>query len=188
MIKKLLFWQPKKNFYQQIIGLKHGQFILLFSNYIIWVYLFFISFLLIRFDKNLFWQILIATILSEVIEKYLKIKNFWRRPAFSQDTHVPQGLIKSWYLKGSFPSGHTIKAVFFLLFVITTSVYSPILFIFITSLLILFRVVIGFHYPIDVFGGIIIGTLIWWLSTFIIMPPVINHLIELVFNFVFFIK
>jgi undecaprenyl-diphosphatase len=64
----------------------------------------------------------------------------------------------------SFPSGHTLHAVIFSL---VATAYYPMLgwvvFPF-TVLVALSRLVLGLHYPTDVFAGIAIGALISWAS------------------------
>jgi membrane-associated phospholipid phosphatase len=183
-----LFWQPKTDylcwFQKNVLGKK----ILIFLNYIIWVFFFYLSYLLIKSETNVFYQILFATIFAEIIERFLKNKIFWRRPMFDRKEKTPFGLVDSWYKTGSFPSGHTIKAVFFLLFILQYGVFSPILFVLLVIPLLIFRIFIGFHYPIDMFGGIIIGFFAWLLSAFIIFPQALTNLVKIIFNFIFFIN
>jgi membrane-associated phospholipid phosphatase len=54
--------------------------------------------------------------------------------------------------------------------------------------LLLFRVLAGFHYPIDVIGGILIGTLLWLITHQLIFPLFLVETVRTIFNFVFFIK
>lgn len=187
-VKKILFWQPEKDwlrwFEQSCVGRK----CLIFLNYIIWFFFFYISYLLIKKDANIFWQILIATLIAEIFERFLKSKIYWRRPLFNRKDKTPSGLVDRWYKTGSFPSGHTIKALYFLLFIIQYPVFSVPLFLLIVIPLLLFRIIIGFHYPIDMIGGIIIGCLIWLLSMWIVFPLFLTEIIRIIFNFVFFIQ
>ncbi|MFZ2152425.1 MAG: phosphatase PAP2 family protein, partial [Microgenomates group bacterium] len=148
----LLFWQPQKNYYQIIASSVFGKFLLISSNYITWIFLIYPSYLLVKFDSNIFWQLLFATVLGEIIEKVVKLKKYWKRPTFAKSIDVPYGLIKSWYLTGSFPSGHTIKATFFLLLLLHYQLFF-LAFILVIVPLLYFRVLIGFHYPIDIIGG-----------------------------------
>jgi undecaprenyl-diphosphatase len=188
-IKKFLFWQPKKDLFKKISQSKYGNQFLVIINYIIWVFFFFISYLLIKQDINIFWQLFFATIISEVVEKILKTKSFWKRPLHLNHNVLPNGLLKSWYKKGSFPSGHAIKAVFFLIFILHTSVLiSPILFLIIVTPLVLARIFLGLHYPIDVLGGIIIGSIIGYLIVQIQFPIFMTNFITPIFNFIFFIN
>ncbi|OGL53252.1 hypothetical protein A3K55_02060 [Candidatus Shapirobacteria bacterium RBG_13_44_7] len=187
MLKKLLFWQPKKDYYHFLSNHSLGKNLLVSTNYLIWVFLFYVSYLLIKNQTNIFWQLLIATIASEVIEKILKLKDYWKRPAFTNGNQVARGLIKAWYTKGSFPSGHTIKAVFFLLFILQYPVISLPFFLLVIIPLLAIRVLIGFHYPIDVLGGIVFGIVIWFFARLISAPLWLNQITTSIFNLVFFI-
>jgi len=185
--KSFLFWQPKKDWLRWLEKSLFGKKCLIFLNYIIWIFFFYISYLLIKKDTNIFWQIFTATIVAEVFERFLKSKIYWRRPLFNRKDKTPPGLVDSWYRTGSFPSGHTIKTVFFLLFIIFSGAFSTPLFLVITIPLLTFRVLVGFHYPIDILGGIIFGILIWVVTKNIVFPDALNNIIQTIFNFVFFI-
>lgn len=184
--KSLLFWQPKNDWLLWFEKTLIRKRILIIFNYIIWFFFFYISYLLIKKDTNIFWQIFLATVFAEIFERFLKSKIYWRRPLFKKKDTLPPGLVDKWYETGSFPSGHTIKAIYFLLFVIQYQVFSIPLFLSIVSPLLLFRVLIGFHYPIDILGGVITGVIIWLLSKGIVFPDFLNHFIQIIFNFVFF--
>jgi membrane-associated phospholipid phosphatase len=188
LCKSILFWQPKKDYLRQLEATILGKKILIFLNYIIWVFFFFISYLLIKSNTNIFWQILFATIIAEVVERFVKSKVYWRRPLFNRKDKTPVGLVDSWYKTGSFPSGHTIKAIYFLLFIIQYQVFPPSIFLTVVLPLLAFRIIIGFHYPIDMIGGFIIGCLIWLSSKWIILPLFLTQIIQNIFNFVFLIK
>lgn len=177
-MKKFFFWQPRV--YPSL-----PPQVLVISNYLIWLFLFYISFILIKANTNIFWQILVATILSEFIEKLLKIKNLWQRPIVNKKGNIPNGLIKNWYTNGSFPSGHAMKAVFFLLFIIQYGGFSTGNYLLIVVPLVVFRVFIGFHYPLDVIGGIFFGFFCWLISHVIIAPSFLNNFIRVIFNYVF---
>lgn len=184
---KLLFWQPHHDLLRALLSLNNGKYILIFINYIIWIFLFYISFLIINRDINTFWQLLIAVVITEIVERYVKKKVYWQRPLFSRKDKTPPGLIDKWYKTGSFPSGHTIKAVYYLFFVIQYQIFSPLNYIAITIPLLLFRVLMGFHYPIDIIGGSIIGLLGWLITKNIMFPDFANHFIQPIFNFIFLI-
>jgi len=77
---------------------------------------------------------------------------------------------------------------YLLLFIIQYSVFPVPFYLAIILPLLSFRVIIGFHYPIDMVGGAITGCLIWLLSKWIIFPAFLVGIIKSVFNFVFFIK
>ena len=183
-----LFWQPKFDFLKALNRTRFGKYSVIFLNYAIWLFLFYISFLLIRFQTNIFWQILIATVTGELIEKYGKSHALWRRPLYERNDKTPTGLVDRWYKTGSFPSGHTIKAVFFFLFILQYHVFSPSLYLGITLPLLFFRILIGFHYPIDMLGGCLMGVIIWFATRQIVFPSLLTQIIRDIFNFVFLIK
>lgn len=186
--KGFLFWQPKTDYLVWFQENCFGKKILIILNYIIWLFFFYLSFLLIKHDTNIFWQILFATIVAEIIERFVKSKVSWRRPMFERKDKTPFGLVDSWYKTGSFPSGHTIKAIYFFLFIIQYGVFSPIAFVCIVIPLLIFRIVVGFHYPIDMLGGLLIGFLVWASSFQIVLPQLLTNIVKTIFNFVFFIK
>jgi membrane-associated phospholipid phosphatase len=182
------FWQPKFDYlrwFQKDLLRKKTLIIL---NYIIWVFFFYLSFLLIKHDTNIFWQILFATIIAEIVERFVKGKVSWGRPMFKHKDKTPVGLVDSWYKTGSFPSGHTIKAIYFFLFLLQYGIFSPILFLCLIIPLLLFRVLVSFHYPIDMFGGILIGSIVWLSSKSIVLPQNLTNIVQTIFNFVFLIK
>ena len=187
-LKSFLFWQPKKDWLNWMEQTLFRKKCVIFLNYIIWFFLFYISYLLIKKDTGIFWQILIATLVAEVFERFLKSKIYWRRPFFNRKDKTPLGLVDRWYKTGSFPSGHTIKTTYFLLFIIQYSVFPIPIFLLIVIPLLFFRVIIGFHYPVDMFGGFITGCLVWGLSKWIVFPIFLTEIIKIIFNFVFFIK
>lgn len=188
-MKKIFFWQPKEDVLRFFLSFKLGKYILIFLNYIIWIFLFFISYLLIRHQINIFWQILFSIIIGEIIERIGKKKMLWRRPLYLRKDKTPPGLVDRWYKTGSFPSGHTIKAVCFLLFLLQyPNVFNPTIYLLITTPLLFFRILIGFHYPIDMIGGIFFGFFVWFVSKGIVVSEYLNNFIRIIFNFVFFIK
>ncbi len=183
-----LFWQPQKDYLKAFDHSVFGEIGLIIFNYSIWVFFFVVSYFLIRYDINFFGRLFLVTLIAEIIERYLKKQKIWIRPMFLHRSTTPNGLVNSWYYSGSFPSGHTIKMIYFLLFVISTQVIPTPLFLIITIPLLTFRVLAGFHYPIDIIGGVIIGLLLWFLSKDIIPPQSLNNFIQPIFNFIFFIK
>jgi undecaprenyl-diphosphatase len=91
---------------------------------------------------------------------YKILKNKINRPR-------PYKINQSIYLGGkildqfSFPSGHTLHAVIFsLILIFYFPFFSEILLIF-TLLIALSRVILGMHYPSDVFVGGLIGYIIF---------------------------
>jgi len=196
-MKNIFFWQSRSDLFKKLNSSKLGQNLIVVLNYLIWVFLFFISFLLIKKDINTFWQILLATILAEFIEKFLKNKIYWKRPMYQKQApaqspaggqmKLPKGLVQSWYDTGSFPSGHTIKTIYFFLFSLQYKIFNPFLYLFITIPLIFFRILVGFHYPIDILGGLIIGPAIWFLTHQINFPIFLLNLTQIIFNKLFII-
>lgn len=185
-LKKTLFWQSKKDF---LVVFDHdfwGEIALIFLNYSIWIFFFFVSYRLISVDINFFIRLFIATIIAEFIEKYLKKKCLWIRPMFHRRKVAPKGLVNNWYHSGSFPSGHTMKATYFFLFILFATVIPIPVFLIITVPLLFFRVLVGFHYPIDMLGGIAFGIILWFLTKSLFLPDFLTQIIKTVFNFVFF--
>lgn len=158
----ILFWQPQFDLIKIINKFKYHTALMVFLNYFIWLFFVYISFLLVFKDINIFWQLFVCTLLGEIIEKYGKAHTLWKRPFFSHHQHVPQGLVESWYETGSFPSGHTLKATYFFLFVLEYGIFSPYIFLSIVIPLLVFRILVGFHYPLDMLGGSLIGFLLWF--------------------------
>jgi len=181
----IFFWQPQHDYLRLCSRHRFGKILIIILNYIIWIFFFYISYLLIRHDFCIFWQLLLATILGEIVERWLKKKILWRRPMFNRHDGTPLGLVDSWYRTGSFPSGHALKTAFFFFLVLQTGVFSPLLFLLITSSLLLFRILMGFHYFADIVGGFIMGFFIW-LAVSRLHPytPLDPFLIKL-FNFIF---
>lgn len=186
---KFLFWQPKIDWFKKISQKKYGNFYLVFFNYILWVFLFYVSYRLIKQNTNLFWQLLLATILSEIIEKFLKKQILWSRPLHLRDNCIPKGMIKSCYQHGSFPSGHSIKIAFFFIFLLQNPNCFPLIpYIIVTLILASSRVILGLHYFIDLIGGFIIGSIIGLLIGQVSFPSFLINFIKPIFNFIFFIK
>ena len=158
----LLFWQPRFDFLRYLEKTPLGELSVIILNYSIWFFLFLVAYFLIKDQTNVFWQLLAATITGEIIEKIGKSHRLWRRPLFQRHDATPVGIVDRWYKTGSFPSGHTIKAVFFFLFVLQYHFAASPIFLAVAVPLLLFRILIGFHYPIDMIGGLIFGFLIWF--------------------------
>lgn len=186
--KSFLFWQPRADYLRILTVSQFGRPILIFLNYVIWLFFLYLSYLLIKHNFQIFWQLFFATIFAEIIERMIKKKIFWRRPMFLRHDVTPPGLVDKWYQTGAFPSGHTIKAMIFFLFLLGNPVFSLPLFVLICSSLLFFRVFIGFHYPIDLLGGVIIGFIIWLPSHLIMITSPINKLLQMIFNTIFFLN
>lgn len=182
MLKNLLFWQSNFDYLGFLQKYYIGRLLFVPLNYIIWIFFAYLSFLLVRYQSNIFAQLFFATLLSELIEKLLKSKQFWSRPMFIRHHSTPKGLVDKWYKTGSFPSGHTTKATFFYLLVVQYSIFSPYVFLAIVIPLIIFRILVGFHYPIDILGGLLIGGIIWLMVKDLAFPQVFNELVASFFN------
>jgi len=183
---KFLFWQPKTDWFKTISQKKHGNLFLVFFNYFLWFFLFYISYCLIKSNTNIFWQLFLATVLSEIIEKFLKKQILWRRPLHLRNNCIPDGMIKSCYKHGSFPSGHSIKIAFFFIFLLQNPSCFPLLPYSILTLLLAFsRVILGLHYPIDLLGGFIIGGILGLSVGQLNFPLVLIEFIRPIFNFIF---
>lgn len=181
-LKSILFWQPRQSLFKILCRTSFGTKILIILNYLIWLILFFVSYLLIKSDANIFWQLLLATLFAEIIERFSKAFLFWSRPISKYKHNLPKGLVKSWYDTGSFPSGHTSKAFFFLLFLHQYQLFDINIFLIVTIPLLLFRVAVGFHYPIDILGGLFVGYISWLISKEIIFPPFLVDFIKNIFD------
>ena len=186
---KFLFWQPTVDWFKAISQKKYGNFFLVFFNYFLWFFLFCVSYRLIKLNTNLFWQLFLATILSEIIEKILKRQVLWRRPLHLRHNCIPGGMIKSCYRHGSFPSGHSIKIAFFFVFLLQNpGSFSLLPYSVITLFLAFSRVALGLHYPVDLLGGFIIGGILGMSIGQINFPLFLIEFIRPIFNFIFFIK
>jgi len=186
--KSLLFWQSKTDYLRLLSSSKLGHLILIILNYAIWLFFFYLSYLLIKYKFSFFWLLFLGTLLAEIIERIIKKKNFWCRPMFLRHDHTPYGLVDKWYCSGAFPSGHTIKATIFLLFLISFPVFPLWLFFLIVIPLLWFRVLVGFHYPADILGGIAIGFFVWFIISFPNITTPLDPYLQSIFNTVFLIN
>ncbi len=183
-----LFWQPNTDYLRLLSSSNFGRKILIFLNYAIWLFFFYLSFLLVKHNFSFFWLLFLATLLAEIIERFVKKKKFWCRPMFLRHDCTPSGLVDKWYRSGAFPSGHTIKATFFLLFLIFTPVFPLWLFFLIVIPLLWFRVLVGFHYPADILGGIAMGLFIWFTVSSLSISTPLDPYLHYIFNTIFLIN
>jgi len=182
VLKNILFWQPKKDYLRFLINYSFGHQLILIINYSLWPFLFLVCYILIKTDFNVFWQIATATILTEIFEKISKKSFFWKRPLYAKKDSLPTGLHKAWYTGGSFPSGHCTRAIYFLLLITQYGHFSPILYIAFILPLLVFRVIIGFHYPIDMLGGVVVGFVAWLATHNLVFPDILVNLIKNIFT------
>ena len=109
-------------------------------------------------------HLLVMAVTTSLLYRYLK--KWTKRPRpFTNDNriHVWTAPLDEF----SFPSGHTLHAVSFTL---VTLAYYPMLAAVLVPLAIsiaLSRVVLGLHYPSDVFAATVIGSVLAWGSFFI---------------------
>ena len=109
-------------------------------------------------------HLLVMAVTTSLLYRYLK--KWTKRPRpFANDNriHVWTAPLDEF----SFPSGHTLHAVSFTL---VTLAYYPMLAAVLVPLAIsiaLSRVVLGLHYPSDVFAATVIGSVFAWGSFFI---------------------
>ena len=155
MFKKLLFWQPAKNFSKNTLG----RFLFFFFEWIVLASAIFLSgwFLLTNNYSQLilFWKMLI---ISEVIHSGGKLLSPWKRPFYKNGVKIPRRRIA--YSKGSFPSGHGLRVVILVYFLARESqvlfwIFAPSLILSVFS-----RVAFFLHYPIDIMGGALLGYLL----------------------------
>ncbi len=122
--------------------------------------------LLVEAQRGLpvFMHLAMMAIVTSTLYRYLK--KWTKRPRpFANDTriHVWTAPLDEF----SFPSGHTLHAVSFTL---VTLAYYPVLAVVLIPLAIsiaLSRVILGLHYPSDVFAATVIGSVLAWVSFFI---------------------
>lgn len=122
--------------------------------------------LLVEAQRGLpvFMHLAVMAIVTSTLYRYLK--KWTKRPRpFANDTriHVWTAPLDEF----SFPSGHTLHAVSFTL---VTLAYYPVLAVVLIPLAIsiaLSRVILGLHYPSDVFAATVIGSVLAWASFFI---------------------
>lgn len=113
----------------------------------------------------IFGHIAAAGAVCHLLYKFLKRGTARQRPfAFAAEGF---DLSVSPLDKYSFPSGHTMHAVFFTMVV---GAYVPALLVILvpfTCLVAASRIVLGLHYPTDVAAGAILGALLAYFSTLI---------------------
>ncbi len=108
-----------------------------------------------------FLHLSLMAVTTSLLYRYLKKWTKRPRPfANDQRIHVWTAPLDEF----SFPSGHTLHAVSFTL---VTLAYYPMLAVVLVPLAIsiaLSRVILGLHYPSDVFAATLIGSILAWAS------------------------
>ncbi len=137
-----------------------------------------------RLGDGMVWYLLMAVIM--LVERERGIPVFLHMAVMAVTTALLYRVLKKWTKRPrpfakdarihvwtapldefSFPSGHTLHAVSFTL---VTLAYYPILAPVLVPLAIsiaLSRVILGLHYPSDVFAATVIGSVLAWGSFFI---------------------
>lgn len=134
------------------------------AKYLEWfLWLALILFFALNIKKN--WKIFFEAFLAAGISRFVFakiIRMIWFRPRpFVDLNFVP--LIDQSPAEASFPSGH---ASFY--FALSTIVYlynkkAGIIFYIISTLIVLARVFVGVHWPLDILAGALMGILIAWI-------------------------
>ncbi|MEO0365653.1 MAG: phosphatase PAP2 family protein [Pseudomonadota bacterium] len=107
----------------------------------------------------------ITSLVGVALYKFLKNRLVRQRPFVSHGQIVCRTAPLDQY---SFPSGHTLHAV---LFTVMLSAYVPALlpWLVVFAVLVAFsRVILGLHYPSDVFVGASLGALLAWISLLVV--------------------
>lgn len=107
---------------------------------------------------KVFYTLLIALVANEIIASLIKIVFPKKRP----DGQTYNSILEK-IDAGSFPSIHAsrITIVYLTLFSHTESIALQIIFLVIIVLVFLSRILLKKHFWIDVFGGFVLGVLIW---------------------------
>jgi undecaprenyl-diphosphatase len=126
--------------------------------------LFFILIILLGFNFRKYWKMVIEAVIAAVITRFVMadfIRWLWFRPRpFVAENFIP--LIDQSPKEAAFPSGH---ASFF--FALSTIIYCynkklGILFYIASFLIVISRVFVGVHWPLDILVGALLGILMGW--------------------------
>jgi len=123
--------------------------------------LLFVPFIFLGSTK-VFYTLLLVLLINELLASFIKIIFPKKRP----DGQTYSNLLEK-IDAGSFPSIHAsrITIVYLTLFSNTNSNSLKIVFILVIALVFISRILLKKHYLIDVFGGFVLGILIWYAST-----------------------
>lgn len=121
--------------------------------------LLFVPFIFFGFSK-VFVFLLIALLLNEILASLIKIVFPKKRPTGQTYRNLIEKIDA-----GSFPSIHVarITLVYLCLFTNTDNISFKIIFLLVIGLVIFSRVLLKKHYWVDVLGGFVMGTLIWYI-------------------------
>lgn len=161
-MRDLLFWQPA--IYPNIAYVAWVIF-----NYLPFVLLAIGFVLLFRSSRRVSFVFLLLLVTAQVIELILKSIPLWRRPFVQQGiTNIPPIFVSNYYSSGSFPSGHasklTILALFLYIYLRPNRLQKIGIGLFFLPF-VLGRVILGLHYPIDIFGGLALGLVLAYIGT-----------------------
>lgn len=140
------------------IILKFFNFISWLSNGKIWYLIILTTALSSKVGIKISFELISFGLMGTIIYKLLKYKINRPRPyKINQSIHLGGKILDQF----SFPSGHTLHSVIFSLIIIYYfPIFTEILIIF-TLLVALSRVILGMHFPSDVFVGAFLGYLIF---------------------------
>lgn len=138
-----------------------GMFFAQYFEYFLWLCL--LLFLVVSFKK--YWRMVLEAVIAAVLTRFVLtaiIRWLWFRPRpFVALNFIP--LINQSAKEASFPSGH---ASFY--FALSTIVYcynkkAGILFYIGSFLIVIARVFVGIHWPLDILAGAVLGVLTGWI-------------------------
>ncbi|MGE5109110.1 MAG: phosphatase PAP2 family protein [Sphingobacteriales bacterium] len=145
------------------------------SNFWLPFYLFLLLLVTFNYGKQSIWWVLMilltATVSDLISSSFLKETFFRLRPCQNPEINVYiRVLVNYCPQSSSFPSSHAVNH-----FAAATFIYQTLKFsskwwklVFVWAFAIAYaQVYVGVHYPIDVFGGSLIGAFIGWVSSYI---------------------
>lgn len=123
--------------------------------------LLFVPFILLG-STPIFYTLLLALFINELVASLIKVFFPKKRPN-GQTYHTILEKIDA----GSFPSLHAarITLVYLTLFSNTENIALQILFLLVITLVFISRILLKKHYWLDVFGGFVLGGLLWFIFT-----------------------
>ena len=124
-----------------------------------------IYFLSSRFQKNKYQRVLLLLLFSLILAEaiYLVIGLIYHQPRPFLSHPAVNPLVDVTSSSQSFPSNHTILVFLFSLAILEANQVVGIIFLCLSALVGLSRIIAGVHYPSDVLAGVIIAILSTWL-------------------------